>query len=271
MGACFACFHIGPRTERAPGTAAAHDEAAPALLLTAAPRAPAPLLDAFANFADIEEEHGTATLLDFFGTAASALERSSAPGWCKEPCPCCYYTISSIDETTGGYRTGWRKFGGQWGWWHKNAPHSWRDPGDRSQGVRDPRAPRCKCCYYNQADGAPGCSPNGWYWSHDNYSWQWYGANAPHWAPWDSVEDDARYMKGIQNWYPDYAVATKSLCEYLHKGVTWQRLQVLAATPLVENGLGLFNEGSRGPPPAHLRTVGIVATWQHMDKLEHMD
>ena len=67
MGACFACFHIGPRTERAPGTAAAHDEAAPALLLTAAPRAPAPLLDAFANFADIEEEHGTATLLDFFG------------------------------------------------------------------------------------------------------------------------------------------------------------------------------------------------------------
>ena len=38
MAACFACFHIGPRTERAPGTAAAHDEAAPALLLTAATR-----------------------------------------------------------------------------------------------------------------------------------------------------------------------------------------------------------------------------------------
>ena len=237
MAACFACFHIGPRTERAPGTAAAHDEAAPALLLTAAPRAPAPLLDAFANFADIEEEHGTATLLDFFGTAASALERSSAPGWCKEPCPCCYYTISSIDETTGGYRTGWRKFGGQWGWWHKNAPHSWRDPGDRSQGVRDPRAPRCKCCYYNQADTQ--WSPNGWYWSHDNYSWQWQGAAAPHWAPWDSVEDDARYMKGIQNWYPGCGVPHRPPPGY--------------------------------PPPAHLRTVGIVATWQHMDKLEHMD
>ena len=44
---------------------------------------------------------------------------------------------------------------------------------------------------------------------------------------------------------PDYH-AVKGLCEYLHKGVTWQRLQVLAATPLVENGLGLFNEGSRG-------------------------
>ena len=145
-------------------------------------------------------------------------------------------------------------FDGQEGWWHKGAPHAWRDPDHPSQGVMDPRAHRCKCCYYNQADGAPGCSPNGWYrtWSHGNYSWQWYGANAPHWAPWDSVEDDARYMKGIQNWYPDYAVATKSLCEYLHKGVTW-------------------HEGSRGPPPAHLRTVGIVATWKHMDKLEHMD
>ena len=38
-------------------------------------------------------------------------EPHPGPGPCESPCPCCYYTISSLDEH-GEFTPGWRKFGG---------------------------------------------------------------------------------------------------------------------------------------------------------------
>ena len=32
----------------------------------------------------------------------------------------------------------------------------------------------------------------------------------------------------------------KKVCEYVGNGVTWTRMQALAVTPVLENGLGLF-------------------------------
>ena len=37
----------------------------------------------------------------------------------------------------------------------------------------------------------------------------------------------------------------KTLCSYMSDGVTWSRLQALATTPVLEGGLGLFQEMSR--------------------------
>ena len=36
----------------------------------------------------------------------------------------------------------------------------------------------------------------------------------------------------------------KKVCEYIHKGATWTRLQALATTPIEDHGLGLFGERS---------------------------
>ena len=51
-------------------------------------------------------------------------------GFCDDPCPCCYYTISKT--VNGKYTTGWRLFGGHWSWWHKGAPHCKRIVGDHA-------------------------------------------------------------------------------------------------------------------------------------------
>jgi len=118
----------------------------------------------------------------------------------EEPCPCCYYRISSCDAA-GRYTTGWRKFNGTWTWWHGGAPHGWH----HRQGEEDANVPRCACCYYNMHEGpgmwvlegslpAPPPPPlpppplpplnvgPGWYWARG--SWHWNGHGAPH-APED--------------------------------------------------------------------------------------
>ena len=112
----------------------------------------------------------------------------------EEPCPCCYYRISSCDAA-GRYTTGWRNFNGTWTWWHGGAPHGL--PHHR-QGAEDANVPRCACCYYNMHEGPgmlvlEGSLPPwhvgsnihegpGWYWA--NGSWHWNGHGAPH-APED--------------------------------------------------------------------------------------
>ena len=124
--------------------------------------------------------------------------------FCANPCPCCYYNVST--EVDGVYTVGWRKFGGYWSWWHKGAPHAWVDGEDPSLGVNDPSVPRCACCYYNFMEGVP--PGPGWYvgeWStqYGSWTWQWCNHGAPH-APgpnnvssWDDVPDDARFMQWL--------------------------------------------------------------------------
>ena len=42
------------------------------------------------------------------------------------PCTCCFYTLSQ--SASGKYGMGWRKFGGQWSWWHEGLPASGATP-----------------------------------------------------------------------------------------------------------------------------------------------
>ena len=88
------------------------------------------------------------------GAAAGPTHRAQRGAFCEDPCPCCYYTRSTINAH-GEYTPGWRLFGGYWSWWHKGAPHAlvnWEVPG---LGCNEPTVPRCECCYYNFMEGVP--------------------------------------------------------------------------------------------------------------------
>ena len=113
---------------------------------------------------------------------------------CDTPCPCCFYTLSSVVH--GRFSMGWRKFGGHWSWWHRDGPHGFVNRNDVSLGIHAPDTPACACCYYRVQ--APGSSGPGWF-VDDNQRWRWSEENAPH-APgvaWHLQGDDARYMIGL--------------------------------------------------------------------------
>ena len=116
------------------------------------------------------------------GAAAGPAHRAQRGAFCEDPCPCCYYTRSTIDAH-GEYTPGWRLFGGYWSWWHKGAPHAlvnWEVPG---LGCNEPTVPRCECCYYNFMEGVP--PGPGWYVGersdeYGSFTWQWEGHGARH-------------------------------------------------------------------------------------------
>ena len=152
-------------------------------------------------------------------------EQQPGPGHCESPCPCCYYTISSLDEH-GEFTPGWRKFGGELSWWHQTAPHAqpYAPGGGLAPGCNDPSIPRCACCYYSVAAGWPPGA--GWYvgeWSlaHESYTWQWNDHGAPH-RPWDqaahwaTAPEDANYMRNQQPTAPGSAPGSGSSSSHWH-------------------------------------------------------
>ena len=112
---------------------------------------------------------------------------------CTTPCPCCFYTLSTVQN--GRYTMGWRKFGGQWSWWHRGGPHAFVDRCNVALGINAPGTPACACCYYRTL--VPGTVGPGWFLDH-NGRWRWAEFQAPHASgfAWDVQVDDARYMQG---------------------------------------------------------------------------
>ena len=112
---------------------------------------------------------------------------------CSTPCPCCFYTLST--DQNGLYTMGWRKFGGEWSWWHRGGPHAFVDRCDVSRGINGPGTPACACCYYRTL--APGTVGPGWFLNHRQH-WRWSEHQAPHasGAAWPLQVDDAHFMRG---------------------------------------------------------------------------
>ena len=111
---------------------------------------------------------------------------------CSSPCPCCFYTLSGVHQ--GEFSMGWRKFGGEWSWWHKHGPHAFIDASDVTLGINGPDVPACDCCYYRLV--APGSLGPGWHRNRNGY-WRWSQFQAPHvHDDWHFQGDDARFMAG---------------------------------------------------------------------------